>query len=387
MGHRASAGRRRGYPRAAPCDRRELGLRTGPGPGPGQPLGPLLRDLGRGARARCRAGRRQHPRAPGRRVRLAAGGSDGEALRRLLGVDQRPRPSRSAAADPLPAGHLPPGICGWHRCWRCDRHGRFRLDQQRPRDRVPLPVDRRATPEAWLQGRRDQRLRRRAGAPERVSHRVRFPRRDREGGQRRRRRQHDSVRLRPLEQRSDPGRPERARVREADRRLGSPDPDAEVRVGTLRPPIRRSHDCGRSCQGKQGSGAQGRGRVDDAAPKSKRDTSAHDQLQARRHRSERGLGCEPARRLERELARRLRRREPRVLYGGPQPDPAGDNRPRRDPGPGLERDLGADRPGRDGRAASCGRRGDELGRRGRGCGRRASLRRGARRQPDAGAAG
>ena len=40
-------------------DRLELGLRAGTGPGPGQPVGADVRDLGRGAGAGRRHGRRQ----------------------------------------------------------------------------------------------------------------------------------------------------------------------------------------------------------------------------------------------------------------------------------------------------------------------------------------
>ena len=88
-----------------------------------------------------------------------------------------------------------------HRRRRGDRDGRLRLDQQHPRDRLALPAHRGAAPPTRLQGRRDQRLRRRARAAERLPRRRRLARRDRQGGQRRHRREHDAVRLRRLEQR------------------------------------------------------------------------------------------------------------------------------------------------------------------------------------------
>ena len=148
-------------------------------------------------------------RHPGRRLRLAAGRGDGQALRRLLAIHQRARPGRGAAADPVPAGHLHAGLRRRHRCRRVDSDDRLRLDQQHPGDRLALPDHRGATAPARLQGRRDQRLRRRAGAADDLPRRGGLPRRDREGGQRGDRREHDPVRLRRLEQRPDPGRAER----------------------------------------------------------------------------------------------------------------------------------------------------------------------------------
>ena len=55
-----------------------------------------------------------------------------------------------------------PSYAGGIDAGACDRDGRLRLDQQRPGDRVALPAHRGAAPPARLQGRRDQRLRRRA---------------------------------------------------------------------------------------------------------------------------------------------------------------------------------------------------------------------------------
>ena len=114
-----------------------------------------------------------------------------------------------------------PVVRGRDRRRRGDRDGRLRLDQQHPGDRVALPAHRGAAAPAGLQGRRDQRLRRRAGAADGLPHRGRLPGRDRAGRQRRRRREHDPVRLRRLEQRPDPGRPARARLRAADRPVGA----------------------------------------------------------------------------------------------------------------------------------------------------------------------
>ena len=90
-----------------------------------------------------------------------------------------------------------------------------------PATGVALPDHRGATAPARLQGRRDQRLRRRAGAADDLPRGGGLPRRDREGGQRGDRREHDPVRLRRLEQRPDPGRAEPRRLEATDRRVGA----------------------------------------------------------------------------------------------------------------------------------------------------------------------
>ena len=76
----------------------------------------------------------------------------------------------------------------------------------------------------------------------------------------------------------------------------------------------------------------------------------------RRYRAERRLDDQPARRLERELAGRLRRRA-RLLHGAGRPDPARDHGARGPSRCGSERDVRA-RPGR-------GRRGCRVGGRSR----------------------
>ena len=67
---------------------------------------------------------------------------DGQALRRLLGVDQRPRPRRGAAADPLSAGLFLPSYAGGDRRRRGHRDGQLRVDQRHPGDRLALPAHR-----------------------------------------------------------------------------------------------------------------------------------------------------------------------------------------------------------------------------------------------------
>ena len=76
-------------------------------------------------------------------------GRDGQALRRLLAVDQRPRPQRGAAAAELPAERDPAVLRRWDRRRRADGDGRLRLDQRRSGDRVALPADRHPARARW----------------------------------------------------------------------------------------------------------------------------------------------------------------------------------------------------------------------------------------------
>ena len=94
---------------------------------------------------------------------------------------------------------------------------------------------------ARLQGRRDQRLRRRRRRwPDDLPHRRRLPRRDRQGGQRGRRRVHDA---RSTTSAGNTGLIQDVRQgtasRAADRPVGTADPAAEVPARAVRPPVRR----------------------------------------------------------------------------------------------------------------------------------------------------
>ena len=159
LGSLRRPGGRGGHRERAPRHRLELGLRPGPGHRPGQPLGPLLRDLGGGAGAGRRHGRGERARPAERRRGRAEGHRHREALRRVLRIDQRPRPGPGRTAAPLPAGHVPAVLRGRHRRGRGHGHGGLRLDQRDPRDRVALPADYAAARPDGLQGRGDQRLR------------------------------------------------------------------------------------------------------------------------------------------------------------------------------------------------------------------------------------
>ena len=125
---------------------------------------------------------------------------------------------------------------------------------------------------------------------------------------------------------------------------------------------KRRGGVGPFCNAEGGSG------VDDPAAQPEQRAAAAGVQQTGRHRAERRLDDQPARRLERQLAGCLRRR-PRLLHGARQPDPAGHHGAQGPAGRGPERDL-RDRPGHGGeRRQISGRR--------RGRGGREGLRRGS----------
>ena len=94
--------------------------------------------------------------------------------------------------------------------------------------------------------------------------------------------------------------------RAADRPVGQADPDAEVRARALRPSVRRPGRGRRGGCGQPRPREDGRRRVDHPAAQPGRRAAALEELEDRRDRTERRLGREPARRLERQLAGRLR---------------------------------------------------------------------------------
>ena len=130
--------------------------------------------------------------------RLAGCRRDGQALRRILPVDQRPRPQRGAAAAELPAEHDPAVVRRRHRCRSVDRHGQLRFHQRRSGDGVALPADRHPARPDGLRGRGDQRLPGRAGAADRLPRRRRPCRGDRQGRERRCRHEHAGLRRRSM---------------------------------------------------------------------------------------------------------------------------------------------------------------------------------------------
>ena len=193
LGSGCRARRGRGHRTCAAGHRMVLGLRPGAGPRPRQPVGPHLRDLGRGAGARVGDGRREHPRP----AVLAAASSASATVKHFAGYSQSINGhDRNEALLPLSylQSVILPSYTGWDRRRRADGDGRFRFDQRSPGNRVALPADRHPARPDGLQGRRDQRLPGRPRAADRVPHRARPRRGDRQGGQRGRRHEHAGVR-------------------------------------------------------------------------------------------------------------------------------------------------------------------------------------------------
>ena len=136
--------------------------------------------------------------------------------------------------------------------------------------------------------------------------------------------------------------------RVADRRGGAADPHAEVPARPVRPAVRprperavrRRHAANAAVTAGRDATLQRRAGVDHPAAQPEQRAAALRDRQGRRHRSERGLDDQPARRLERQLAGRLRRR-PRLLHGSGRPDPAGHHRAEGHPGRRPQRGLRA----------------------------------------------
>ena len=142
----------------------------------------------------------------------------------------------------------------------------------------------------------------------------------------------------------------RARVNEAVTRILT----LEVQARAVRPPLRRPGQRQRGGHRQPRLGAQGRQRVDHPAPQPGRDPAAQDrpwqgrgyrpERGVRRHRCEQGPGLpgrdrQPARRLERQLARPLpkaaTRRPPQLLHRPTRPDPDRHHRAGRHQGGGT----------------------------------------------------
>ena len=200
-----------------------------------------LRDLGRTARSGGGAGGANVTRTADRRRRqLAQGHRHGEALRRILTVDQRARPGRGAGADPA--------TCRTPSC----RLMRAAIDagagtvmvNSGSINGIPatasqyLLTDDAARP-ARLQGRGDQRLRRRAGARERVPRAA-----DLAGAAALAINAGVDMAMHALQRRPvaggrAAGRRHRENLPGADQRGRQADSHAEIRARAVRPPDRR----------------------------------------------------------------------------------------------------------------------------------------------------
>ena len=179
-------GRRRRNAPAAARDRRELELRARAGPRPRQPLGPLLRDVGRGAALAAAIGAAN--------IRgMQGGGFDSPqvaaTVKHFAGYSQSINGHDRVEAQ-LPIRYLQdiflPSYAGGIDAGAATVMIDSGSINNIPATGVALPDHRGAAPPARLQGRRDQRLRRRAGAADDLPRRGGLPRRDRQGGQRRR---------------------------------------------------------------------------------------------------------------------------------------------------------------------------------------------------------
>jgi beta-glucosidase len=101
----------------------------------------------------------------------------------------------------------------------------------------------------------------------------------------------------------------------AHRRLGAADPAPEVPARAVRPPVRRPATARRGGRGQSRPREEGRRRVDHPAAQREQRVAARAVLEAGRDRPEHEPRQQPARRLERQLAGRLRPRQPRLLHG------------------------------------------------------------------------
>ena len=257
-------------------------------------------------------------------------------------------PSRSTAttgcrraADPLPAGHVPAVVRG-----RASTRARTR-SWSTPARSTAIP----ATASHFLL---TTELRDRLGfkgvvisdygdvpaLADHLPHRPRPGRRGRPGDQRRRRHGHAAVQRRPA------GRPavqqdvaDGSISDGADQPGGRADPHAEVPARAVRPPVRRRQRGRRRRRRPARDLARCRPPTSRSRCCATRTTRCRfaDQ-QGRRDRAERGLDDEPARRLERQLAGRVRRR-PRVLRGTGRPDPARHHGAQGPAGRGPQRDV------------------------------------------------
>ena len=150
--------------------------------------------------------------------------------------------------------------------------------------------------------------------------------------QRRRRRLDDPERLPGLHRGRPGGRAARVDPAPAHQSGRRADPDAEVPPRPVREPVRRRVQGRRGDERGQGRRTPGGAGVDrPAAQPEQRAAAVERRSQAGGHRAERGQRLEPARRLERQLAGRLRHHAA-VLRGPGRPDPAGRDRAQGHPG-------------------------------------------------------
>ena len=294
----------------------ELGLRPGAGPGPGQPVGPQLRDLGRGAGpapppwvprtcAACRAAARTALKVTAT-VKHFAGYSQS-----INGHDrvQAELPIRYLQDTFLPsyAGAINAGAgtvmvdsgsvngipaTASHYLLTTQLRGRLGFKGVVISDYGDVPAL--ATTYHIASDL--------AGAAASAD-------------QRRRRHGHAAVQRRRLADRSSAGRAPTtvcpvSRINQAV----TADPHAEVPARALRPPVGRRQQGERRRASRAGTSRCRRPASRSPCCATRTTCCRSRPQQAGRHRTERGLDDEPARRLERQLAGRLRRR-PRLLHG------------------------------------------------------------------------
>jgi len=348
-------------------------------------LGADLRDLVRATGSGVRPGRSKRQRAAvGCRPPGIGRRGHREAFRRLLPVDQRARSEPGAVAAELPAERHLAVLCRWYRRRRHDGDGRFRLDQRGPGNGLALPAHRHPARPNGFPGRGDQRLPGRRCAP------VGLPRGggpaggDREGGERRGRHEHAGLRRRSLAGGRATGRADRRHQPGPDRRGGRAHPDRQGQAGALRSALhagcqqalRERRRRQRGGDGRPAGRLDGRPGIDHLAAQQQQRAATGAGQQGGGHRPERRLDDEPAGRLERQLAGRVRCR-PCLLHGPGQPDPARND--------GAARDS-VRRPGRGLCTGSIQRPCPDRRKRLRRGGGREGLRRGAGGQPGPGAA-